>query len=148
MQHIRKSLALLDKEIGLEHALASRRLYTDGASILYDYAQEQKDKELLTTVLTGQRVFADIVSGYLQRIQFDSDKWALRVVLPITERPLLIADPERGFGRPLFIGSGAPMDAILERFKAGEPFTSVAEDFDVPPNDVEDLLRAVLPSAV
>jgi uncharacterized protein (DUF433 family) len=104
--------------------------YTDGASILYDYAQETDDEELLTMVLTGQRVFADLVRRYLQRVHFDSDAWARRLVLPITERPLLVVDPARGFGQPLFLVGGAPMEAVLERFRAGEPFSSVAEDFD------------------
>src|SRR5581483_6017008 len=36
LQHIRKAVAVLEQEIGLEHALASRRLFTDGASVLYD----------------------------------------------------------------------------------------------------------------
>lgn len=147
MQHIRRSLEVLRSEIRLEHALASRRLYTDGASILYDYAQETDDEELLTSVLTGQRVFADVVHRYLQRVHFDSDAWARRLVLPITERPLLVVDPARGFGQPLFLEGGAPVEAVLDRFRAGEPFRSVAEDFDLSPDDVEDLIRAALPAA-
>ena len=35
LQHIRAVVAILEREIGIEHALASRRLYTDGAVILY-----------------------------------------------------------------------------------------------------------------
>ena len=31
LQHIRKAVAVLEREIGIDHALASRRLYTDGA---------------------------------------------------------------------------------------------------------------------
>jgi uncharacterized protein (DUF433 family) len=147
MQHIRRALVVLDREIGLEHALASRHLYTDGARILYDYAQANDDRELLTTVLSGQRVFADIVRSYLQRLDFDSDEWALRLVLPITDKPLLVVDPARGFGQPLFLDGGAPMEAVLERFRAGEPFTSVADDFDLPTEAVEDLIRAALPNA-
>ncbi|HZV48743.1 MAG TPA: DUF433 domain-containing protein [Candidatus Dormibacteraeota bacterium] len=156
MQHIRRALEVLESEIGLEHAPASRRLYTDGASILYDYARESDDydyaresddEELLVTVLTGQRTFADIIRQYLRRIEFDSDTWALRLRLPITERPLLVADPSRGFGQPLFVKSGAPVRAVLERFRAGESLESVARDFDLPPNDVEDVIRATLPPA-
>jgi hypothetical protein len=39
MQSIRPAIDALDLELGLSHALASRRLYTDGAEVLYDYAQ-------------------------------------------------------------------------------------------------------------
>ncbi len=147
MQHIRKALRVLESEIGLEHALASRRLYTDGAGILYNYARESDDEELLVTVLTGQRAFADIIRQYLRRVEFDSDTWALRLHLPITDRPLLVVDPSRGFGQPLFVKSGAPVHAVLERFRAGESLESVAGDFDLSPDDLEDVIRATLPPA-
>jgi hypothetical protein len=41
MQRIRPSVDVLARELGLEHALASRRLYTDGAEVLYDCAQQE-----------------------------------------------------------------------------------------------------------
>jgi len=43
LQRIRPALNHLQRELGLEHALASRRLYTDGAEVLYDYAERQAD---------------------------------------------------------------------------------------------------------
>ena len=38
LQRVRPALAVLSKEIGIEHALASKRLFTDGAEILFDHA--------------------------------------------------------------------------------------------------------------
>lgn len=38
MQRVRPAVDALARELGLEHALAGRRLYTDGAEVLYDYA--------------------------------------------------------------------------------------------------------------
>lgn len=38
LQRIRPALVRLEQEFGLAHALASKRLYTDGADVLYDYA--------------------------------------------------------------------------------------------------------------
>jgi hypothetical protein len=43
MQRVRPALDVLATELGLEHSLASRRLYTDGAEVLYDYAQHAGD---------------------------------------------------------------------------------------------------------
>lgn len=60
LQHIRKAVAVLERELGLEHALASQRLFTDGASVLYDYAEDERDEEILTRVVTQQRVLADV----------------------------------------------------------------------------------------
>lgn len=147
MRHIRHSLTVLENEIGIEHALASRKLDTDGASILYDYATAENDDEVLTEVLSGQRVFHDVIRGYLERITYAKDDWAERLVLPITERTVIECDPSRGFGRPLFIIGGAPMDDVLDRFRAGEPLKDVVKDFDLHPEDVEDVIRASLPHA-
>ncbi len=147
MQHMRRALRVLEDEIGIEHALASRKLYTDGAAILFDYASAQGDDDALTVVVTGQRVFHEVVRDYLERITYASDDWAERMVLPITRRPVVECDPRRGFGRPLFIRGGAPMDDVLDRFRAGEPLRDVAADFDLRPEDVEDVIRASLPHA-
>src|SRR3990167_818712 len=45
LQHIRRAVSVLEQEIRLDHALASERLYTDGAVILYDFA-EASDEQL------------------------------------------------------------------------------------------------------
>ena len=73
LQHIRKAVAVLHGEIELEYALASRKLYSDGASVLYDYAEQAGEKELLTHVVTQQRVFVDVIDEYLKLITYDTD---------------------------------------------------------------------------
>ena len=147
MQHIRKSLAAIESTIGLEHALASRKLYTDGAAIVYDYAHQEDDDEVLAVVVSGQRIFSPIVSDYLRRITYADDQFATRLVLPITREPLIVADPKRAHGRPLFLRGGAPMEDVIDRFRAGESFRSVARDFELKPEDVEEVIRVSLPAA-
>lgn len=145
LQRIRPALEQLETEVGLAHALASQRLYTDGANLLFDYAESQDDKQLrlLTIVHSGQRVFHDVIVQYLKRIEYD-DGWAARVKLPITEEPLLVADPERAFGQPIFIHGGAGLSDVMDRIEAGENELLVAEDYGVPIEDV----RAALASPV
>ena len=43
LQRIRPALERLEEESGLAHALASQRLYTDGAEVLFDYAESADD---------------------------------------------------------------------------------------------------------
>lgn len=45
LQRIRPALELLQEELGIEHVLASKALYTDGAEVLYDYAQSHGDTQ-------------------------------------------------------------------------------------------------------
>lgn len=67
MQRARPAVDVLARELGLEHALASRRLYTDGAEVLYDYAQlagdtpEGESGRELVVVRNNQRVFSEVV---------------------------------------------------------------------------------------
>lgn len=150
LQHIRKAVAIIRREIGLEHALASERLYTDGAVILYDYAEAENDAELagLTEVVSRQRVFAPVVEEYLDRITYDPHGWASLLVSPATTRPVVVADPERSFGQPIFIRGAVRVEDVLDRWRAGERLAEVADDFGVPAEDVEDILRVALPAAV
>jgi uncharacterized protein (DUF433 family) len=148
MQHIRKAVSVLDREIGIEHALASRKLYTDGAVILFDYA-ERGGGELseLTEVVTQQRVFSPIVSEYLKRVDYGEDDWAVTLVSPATVQRVVEVDPSRGFGQPIFIHGGSRVEDVIDRWKAGDPLMEVAKDFGVPLEDVEEALRVRLPIA-
>jgi uncharacterized protein (DUF433 family) len=149
LQHIRKAVSILDREIGIEHALASKRVYTDGAVILFDYADAQQDDELagLTEVVSRQRVFAPIVREYLKRIEYAKDGWAEQLVSPTTRDRIVVVDPRRAFGQPIFVHGAAPVESVVSRWKAGESLAHVARDFGVPPADVEDYLRAAVPLA-
>lgn len=143
MQRIRPAVEVLSSGIGVEYALASRRLYTDGAEVLYDYASSEDDAELrgLTVVRTGQRQFAEIVRDYLKRITYGDDGWASRVRLPAYRHAEVIVDPRRAFGMPLVVHGGARAKDLVDRFVAGDTLADIAEDFGVPEPEVEDVVR-------
>lgn len=148
LQRVRRALQVLADQGELAHALASERLYTDGAEVLYDYASESGDQmlRLLTVVDSGQRVFHEVIVDYLRRITFD-DTWATGLVLPVTEHDVLRVTPAVASGDPIFLRGGAPLSAVLSRARAGESVASIAADYEVPRSDVEEALGAVLPQA-
>lgn len=148
MQRIRRALEVLAAQGELEHALASRKLYSDGAAVLYDYSRRHPDDpiKLLTVVSSGQRVFHEVIEEYLKRITFGDD-WATELVVPVTDRPLLRVRPGVAGGEPLFIHGGAPLEAVRSRSAAGESSQSIAADYDVPVDDIDEALHAVWPSA-
>jgi transposase-like protein/uncharacterized protein (DUF433 family) len=147
LQRIRTALRVLAQQDELDHALASSMLLSDGANILYDYSRQAEDPQLglLTIVHSGQRVYHDVIAEYLDRITFGDD-WATEIVVPVTPHEILRVRPHVASSRPIFISSGAPLDAIRDRTEAGEPIESVARDFDTPPEDVREALDAVWPS--
>jgi uncharacterized protein (DUF433 family) len=145
LQRIRRALAVLTDQGELHNALASRKLYTDGAEILYDYAEGVDDGQLrlLTVVRSGQRVFHDIVDAYLQRIHFDHDPWATEIIVPVTEREILRIRPDVASGDALFMRGSAPLSAVVSRFRAGEPVESLARDYEVAADDIREALGAI-----
>lgn len=153
LHEIRKAIRKLEHDFGIEHALASRNLYTDGASILYDYAQSDAANghaaqlSGLTRVVDGQRVFHEVVADYLERITYGPDGFATELVLPYTDRKLLTVRPGRAGGRPVFVHGSAPLDDVVSRWRAGDRLADVARDFGVPVEDVEDAVRVAVAEA-
>lgn len=147
LQRIRPALAVLGEEIGLEHALASRGLYSDGAEVLYDFAHRESNDladvaDNLVAVRSGQRVFADVIRDYLELVTFGADGWPDRVALPAYRSARVIVDPRLAFGRPIFERGGARVEDVLDRWRAGESNVELAEDFGVSEEEIEDAKRA------
>lgn len=143
LQRIRPAVEVLEKEIGVDHALASKRLYTDGAEVLFDYAEKHGERELrdLVVVRTQQRQFSAVVKGYLKRIEYGGDGWAESVRLPTYGTAEVLVDPRVAFGLPLVVHGGARVEDLVDRFQAGDSVAGIAADFNVPPDEVEDVLR-------
>lgn len=147
LQRIRPAITRLQEELGIPHALASRSLYTDGAEVLYDYAEstgdtpEGKSARELVVVRNHQRVFQEVVDAYLRRIEFAPDGWASVIHLPQYRAADVVVDPERSFGIPIFARGAARVEVVLGRFKAGESIEMLSEEFGVPPAELLDALR-------
>jgi uncharacterized protein (DUF433 family) len=147
LQRIRPALTRLQAELGLSHVLASRSLYTDGAEVLYDYAEATGDTPAarsareLVVVRNDQRVFAEVVEAYLRRIDFGEDGWARLLHLPQYRSADVVVDPERSFGVPIFAHGAARVEVVLGRFKGGESLESLTEEFGVPSSQLIDALR-------
>ena len=147
MQRIRPALDVLRTELGIEYALASRKLYTDGAEVLFDYAEHAGDTpegltvRELVVVRHGQRVFGEIVESYLKRVTYADDGWAERIRLPQYRHAEVLADPRFSYGQPTFQAGRARVSDALERFWAGEDLASVAAEFGVPQEHLEDVVR-------
>ena len=147
MQRIRPALIELQKEIGVKHALASRKLFTDGAELLFDFSEDQHNTPEgraahdLVVVRNGQRVFVDVISEYLQRIQYGADGYPELIRVPAYRHAAVVVDPRRAFGAPIFERGGARVEDVLERFWADESMDELAEEFGVPVDQLEDVLR-------
>ena len=148
MQRIRPAIAQLEQRIGVAHALASQKLYTDGAELMFDYAEHHRGSDEgdsameLVVVRNGQRVFADVITDYLRRIQYGDDGYPTLIRVPAYSGAEVVVDPHRAFGSPIFQRGGARVDDVLERFWAGDSIDELTGEFGVPADQLEDVLRA------
>jgi uncharacterized protein (DUF433 family) len=148
LQRIRPALAVLERELGVDHALASRRLYTDGAEVLYDVADSATtDDDVrdglreLVVLRSNQRVFTAVVQSYLKRITYADDGWAARLRLPGFPVANVVADVRVNFGQPYFVHGGVRVEDVLDRWYAGESWDDLAADYGVPAREIEDAAR-------
>ncbi|WP_170321806.1 DUF433 domain-containing protein [Acrocarpospora pleiomorpha] len=149
LQRIRPAIDALQRELGLEHALASRRLFTDGAEVLNDYAEHVGDESAreLVVVRNSQLVFSEIVASYLRRVDFAADGYAQVITLPQYRVADVRVDADHAFGRPRFARGGAKLEDVIDLFQAGEPVDVVAEEYGLSRDEVEDALRVATRAA-
>lgn len=149
MQRIRPSIDWLLENVG-PHALASKDLYTDGAEVLWHFAQRagegSPDDQVVKGLIvprSGQYVFKDIVQHYLKQISFGPDNFAEAIRLSQYGGANVVLDPHRGYGQPVFDKSGAKVADALGPLRAGETFESVAVDYGVSEAELRDALDAI-----
>lgn len=143
MQRIRPAVKRLSEEIGIAHALASQRLFTDGVEVIYDYATSEHDVRL-TVVRTGQQQFKEIIAEYLECITYGSDGIASSLKLSLFEHTDVVVDPRRGFGMPVLAHHSVRVEDLVDRFRAGDGILEIADDFRVNPREIEDVIRVAL----
>ena len=138
-KRIRPGVEAVKEELGIEHALASRRLYTDGAEILVRPASE--DTGDLEVARTRQQQITETVRSQLALITYGADDYASRLQLPAYEGLTVYADPGVAFGVPLIDQVGVRVKDVVDRFVAGEGIAYIAEDFALPNEEVEAAIR-------
>lgn len=144
MRRIRPAVRALDGLMGLDHVLASRRLYSDGVELLFDYAEERWGGfglSGLVVVRSGQRVFAEVVMGFLENIVYGEDGYPVLMRVPAYEVAEVVVDPKRSFGCPIFSCGAARVEDVLDRYGAGTSLEVVSKDYGVPTDHIEDALR-------
>jgi uncharacterized protein (DUF433 family) len=143
VSRIRPALEQLRTQIGVDHALASDRLKTDGAEILWDLRQTDTtfDDNRLVVVRNGQAAFGEIVREHLKHVDY-RDGFIGQLRIPRANGAEFTIDPEINFGQPTLSDYGVRVDDVLDRIAAGETIEEVAHDFDLPTATVENLALA------
>jgi uncharacterized protein (DUF433 family) len=147
LQQIRPALELVRGKLGLDHALASRKLFVAGAQLLWEVSSEDAvDDDArhgardLIVLRDGQYVFRQVIEQYLRHITYD-EAYARRILLPAYEVAEIATDPSTNFGKPYFTATGTPLHAVTGQLKGGETIEDVADDFGLPVDQVTEVAQ-------
>lgn len=145
LQRVRKALNFVQESLGVPHPLANEVFKTDGVSLFVEHMGQ-----LIEANANGQIMMREVLEGHLQRIEWRSGLAAR--VYPIVrasgDQPkTIMIDPEFGFGRPVIANTGIRIEALVERYMAGETIPEIAEDYGVPAESVDDAIRSEVRAA-
>ena len=141
---VRAGVDAVRKDVGLDYALATRRLYVDKAELLVAYAMEADPStpEDLTVARNRQLQMTETVRNQLELITYGSDDIAETIQLPIFKQTKVIVDPREAYGQPIVERTGTRVRDVLALWFAEEPMKDIAYDFDLELDEVEDIVRA------
>jgi len=143
---VRSALDYLRKQFKSSRPLIDETFQTDGLDLFVE-----RYGEMINVSREGQRAMKDLITAYLQRI--DRDPLGLPVRLyPFTrdteaiscrkdDPRVIVMNPAVSFGRPTIAGTGIPVSAIFERYRAGDSIAELAEDFRLNIGDIEEAIR-------
>lgn len=137
MPEIRRAADLVRSEFDDPYALASERIASDGVGLFVRVADES-----VVHARDRQGAFSEVIAEYLTYITWDSDGSPARLRLPqYPAQAEVVIDPRFGWGAPVLAKSKVPVDSLVSLWRTGESISLVAEEFDLPANVVEDVLR-------
>jgi uncharacterized protein (DUF433 family) len=148
MRQVRTALEYARETLGVERVLLSPELRAMQGNLFL-----QRLNELINVGRGGQAAMPEILSAYLERIEWDRTGIPRRM-FPLTradhlDAPRILAiDPRIAFGRPVVERKAIKTSVIAERFRAGESMAAIAEDYDLEVFEVEEAIRyEALPEA-
>ncbi len=146
MPRVRAAFQFLYENVKVEHPLVetvlsvtpNHQVYIEHESRRIDISAggqwplDQVIVNLLTRVHRGKR---GIVTFFPRVSQAPSRR------IPPAEYAPIVVDPEICFGRPVLAGTAIPTDVIADRYLGGDSIRKMAEDYNLPEEQIAAALR-------
>ncbi len=124
----------------LEYPFASLELKKHGGHVLHEFEKAYGKEQGLVLDNGGQYTLPGVVKARALQFDFDpSDGFAYRWFLYGRNVPVVI-DPRFGSGLPTIAGRNLRADILVRRRKSGQNIASIADDFQLPRDDIEKVL--------
>lgn len=138
---IRNALDFVREQLGVKRPLCDEKFETDGADLFV-----MRYGELINASRSGQIALRELLETALKRIEREAPTGApvrLFAAGPDEQArsPYVAFDPKIAFGRPALIRAGTPIAVIADRFRAGDSMDTLAGDFGVERQAIEEAVR-------
>jgi hypothetical protein len=118
-QGLRASVARLRQDLDDEYALATRRVATDGVSLLADRSRSG-DRAEWARAVDGQLAIREVIESYLTLVRWGKDNYPARLKLKAYRGVEVIIDPRFAFGQPVLERQKVRVEDIVDAFWAGK----------------------------
>lgn len=143
---VRIALQYVRREFRLKRPLVEQAFQTDGLDLFVD-----RYGHMINASREGQQAMKEILELYLQRIDRDPAGLPVRLypftrisafaTAPASDPRLIVMTPAVSFGRPVIAGTGIPVSAVYDRYRAGDSIAELARDFRLDTSAVEEAIR-------
>lgn len=135
---IRDAAEVVRQDFDTPYGLATRRMASDGVDIFVEYAGGE-----LHRAVDRQVPIREVIEDHLRYIEWDErGHFAKRLRLrQYPDAAPVIIDPRFGWGTPVLANTKVPVRSVVDLWRAGEPIQLVAEEFELPSDAVEAILR-------
>lgn len=139
MEAVRSALDYAEARLGIRHLLRHKDLGTRAGDLFIE-----RYGELVNLTQSGQLALQRLLKDQLKHVEWNPhDSLAERLfpaITPFGRHDLIMIDPRIGFGRPVVRQAGVSTAVIASRIDAGESVPSVADDYDLDPETIEEVL--------
>lgn len=136
MSEIRNVAEMVREEFKDPFALATQRIASDDASLFVELI----DRSLVNQ--HRQAPIREVIDAHLRFIQWDDEGKPTQLRLgQYPDRAEVVIDPRFAWGRPVMAESKVPVAAVVDLWVAGESMDTVAAEFDLSRDVVEDICR-------
>lgn len=137
---VRTAIAYLRNHLHSRHPLADQQFETDGLDLFV-----QKYGTLINITRDGQLAMRNVLQSFLKRVKRDAQGAPVKLYLfvrgAIDEPFAVVVDPAVSFGRPVLEGTGIPTEVLAQRYKAGDSYEQLVEDYGRPKEEIEEAIR-------
>ncbi len=146
LQRVRKALRFVQRKIQQPHPLITVEFQTDGVDLFV-----KELGRLINASRAGQTEIDEAIRKSLARIDRDEEGVASRLLTFVRgtegEPKVILMDPKLSFGKPVIVETGIPVSVIVGRYRAGEDPSTIARDYSIPTDHVNDAIRTAIPAA-